>query len=59
MGRRNASGNDSLIPHSFVLKLGLKIYKIYSGYWYWDVPRPRSCPKDLRETTQRIQPDSR
>jgi hypothetical protein len=24
-----------MIPHTFVLEPGLKIYKIYNGYWHW------------------------
>ena len=32
-----------MIPHTFVLEPGLKIHKIYNGYWYWDGPRRASC----------------
>jgi hypothetical protein len=27
-----------MIPHTFVLEPGLKIFKIYNGYWYWGRP---------------------
>jgi len=26
--------HDPMIPHTFVLEPGLKIFKIYNGYWY-------------------------
>jgi hypothetical protein len=46
-----------MIPHTFVLEPGLKIFKIYSGYWYWGRPSPEDLRRDLREMYQRIRPD--
>ena len=32
-----------MTPQTFVLEPGLKIHKIYNGYWYWDGRRRASC----------------
>lgn len=45
------------IPHTFVLKPGLVIHRIYDGYWYWGRPRPDELALDLREVTSEIRPD--
>jgi peroxiredoxin len=49
--------NNPMIPHTFVLEPGLKIYKIYNGYWYWGRPTTAELHQDLREITRRIRPD--
>jgi peroxiredoxin len=49
--------NRPMIPHTFVLEPGLKIYKIYNGYWYWGRPSTAELHQDLREVTRRIRPD--
>jgi peroxiredoxin len=49
--------NRPMIPHTFVLEPGLKIYKIYNGYWYWGRPSTAELHQDLREITRRIRPD--
>jgi hypothetical protein len=46
-----------MIPHTFVLEPGLKIYKIYNGYWYWGRPSTAELHQDLREIARRIRPD--
>ena len=51
------SHNDPMIPHTFVLEPGLKIFKIYNGYWYWGRPSPEDLRRDLREMFQKIRPD--
>lgn len=51
--------NDPMIPHTFVLEPGLKIFKIYSGYWYWGRPSTAELHQDLREITSRVRPDYR
>jgi peroxiredoxin len=35
--------HDPMIPHTFVLEPGLRIFKVYNGYWYWGAPRWQSC----------------
>jgi peroxiredoxin len=49
--------NNPMIPHTFVLEPGLKIYKIYNGYWYWGRPSTAELHQDLREITRRIRFD--
>lgn len=49
--------NNPMIPHTFVLEPGLKIYKIYYGYWYWGRPSTAELHQDLRDITSRIRPD--
>lgn len=51
--------NRPMIPHTFVLEPGLKIYKIYNGYWFWGRPTPAELHQDLRDITSRIRPDWR
>jgi peroxiredoxin len=46
-----------MIPHTFVLEPGLKIYKIYNGYWYWGRPTMTELHMDLRAVFQEIRPD--
>lgn len=46
-----------MIPHTFVLKPGLIIHKIYNGYWYWGRPSTAELHQDLREVTRDIRPD--
>ncbi len=49
--------HDPMIPHTFVLEPGLKIYKIYNGYWFFGRPTIEDLRHDLRETIMRIRPD--
>jgi peroxiredoxin len=51
------SHNRPMIPHTFVLEPGLKIYKIYNGYWYWGRPSAAELHQDLREITMKCRPD--
>lgn len=46
-----------MIPYTFVLEPGLKIYKIYCGYWYWGRPSTAELHQDLRDIYSRIRPD--
>jgi peroxiredoxin len=49
--------NRPMIPHTIVLEPGLKIYKIYCGYWFWGRPSTAELHQDLRAITQKIRPD--
>lgn len=51
--------NRPMIPHTFVLEPGLKIDKIYPGYWYWGRPSTAELHHDLRDISRRIRPDDR
>jgi hypothetical protein len=49
--------NDPMIPYTFVLEPGLRIFKIYNGYWYWGRPSNDDLRRDLREVIEKIRPD--
>lgn len=49
--------NRPMIPHTFVFEPGLKIYKIYNGYWYWGRPSMAELHQDLREISKKYRPD--
>ena len=45
-----------MIPHTVVLEPGLRIYKIYNGYWFFGRPTVEDA-SDLRDVLQRCRPD--
>jgi peroxiredoxin len=45
------------IPHTFVLEPGLKIYKVYNGYWFWGRPSTEELWQDLRAVSRKVRPD--
>ena len=49
--------HDPMIPHTLVLKPGLRIHSIYNGYWYWGRPSIEDLRRDLREVTREIRAD--
>lgn len=49
--------HDPMIPHTILLEPGLKIYKIYNGYWYWGRPTPEELRQDFREISKKVRPD--
>ncbi len=49
--------HDPMVPHTFVLEPGLRIFSIYNGYWYWGRPSLHELHVDLREVLKRIRPD--
>jgi peroxiredoxin len=49
--------NNPMIPHTFVLKPGLVIHRVYNGYWFWGRPSFYELWQDLREATAEIRPD--
>ena len=49
--------HNPMTPHTFLLEPGLKIFKIYNGYWYWGRPTIEELRQDLREITRKIRPD--
>ena len=46
-----------MMPYTFVLEPGLKIFKAYNGYWYWGRPSHDDLRRDLREMFEKIRPD--
>jgi peroxiredoxin len=49
--------HDPMVPHTFVLGPGLKIFRIYNGYWYWGRPTVEELHRDLREVLRETRPD--
>jgi peroxiredoxin len=49
--------HDPMIPHTFVLEPGLRIFKVYNGYWYWGRPSVEELRLDLRALLQKVRPD--
>jgi peroxiredoxin len=50
-------GHDPMIPHTVVLEPGLRIYKVYGGYWFFARPTVEELRMDLREVLRRCRPD--
>jgi peroxiredoxin len=49
--------HDPMIPHTLVLEPGLRIYKIYDGYWFFGRPTVDELRLDLRAVLQRCRAD--
>jgi peroxiredoxin len=49
--------HDPMVPHTFVLEPGLRIFKIYNGYWYWGRPTVGELHQDLRAVLQKTRVD--
>ena len=49
--------HNPMIPHTLVLEPGLRVYKIYSGYWFFGRPTVEELRLDLRAVLQRCRPD--
>jgi peroxiredoxin len=49
--------HNPMIPHTLVLEPGLRVYKIYNGYWFFGRPTVEELRHDLRGILQRCRPD--
>ena len=49
--------HNPMIPHTFVLEPGLRIFSIYNGYWYWGRPTMNELHVDLRALLRKVRPD--
>jgi peroxiredoxin len=49
--------HNPMIPHTLVLKPGLVVYSIYTGYWFWGRPSVVDLWHDLRAVTRDTRPD--
>lgn len=49
--------HNPMIPYTILLEPGLKIHKIYNGYWYWGRPTPEELKQDFRAISMNIRPD--
>src|SRR6266540_4807501 len=45
------------VPHTVILSPGLKIEKVYVGYWFWGRPSIYQLWADLQEVHRRIKAD--
>jgi peroxiredoxin len=49
--------HNPMIPHTLVLEPGLRVFKIYQGYWFFGRPTVEELRLDLRAALQRCRPD--
>jgi len=49
--------DNAVVPHTLILSPGLKIEKVYVGYWFWGRPSIYQLWDDLTEVFRRIKPD--
>ena len=49
--------HDATVPHTVILSSGLRIEKVYVGYWFWGRPSTHQLWADLQEIHRRIKPD--
>jgi peroxiredoxin len=49
--------HNPMIPHTLVLEPGLRLYRIYNGYWFFGRPTVEELRLDLRTVLQRCRPD--
>ena len=49
--------HNPMIPHTIVLEPGLRVCKIYNGYWFFGRPTVEELRLDLRAVLQRCRPD--
>jgi len=49
--------HNPMIPHTLVLEPGLRVYKIYNGYWFFGRPTVEELRLDLRAVLHRCYPD--
>lgn len=49
--------HDVMIPHTIVLRPGLKVHRVFDGYYYWGRPSMAELHQVLREATKAIRED--
>jgi peroxiredoxin len=49
--------HDANVPHTLILLPGLKIAKVYVGYWFWGRPSPYQLWLDLQEVFRELKAD--
>jgi peroxiredoxin len=49
--------HDPMIPHTFVLEPGLRIFSVYVGYWFWGRPTLHELHMDLRSVMEKTRRD--
>jgi peroxiredoxin len=53
----DAHHENAGVPHTLILSPGLKIEKVYVGYWFWGRPSPEQLWLDLQELTKQLKDD--
>ena len=49
--------DNAVVPHTLILSPGLRIEKVYVGYWFWGRPSVYQLWDDLTEIFRRLKPD--
>jgi peroxiredoxin len=49
--------DNAAVPHTVVLGPGLRIEKVYVGYWFWGRPSPEQLWADLQEVAKKVYED--
>ena len=49
--------HDYAVVHTLILSPGLKVEKVYVGYWFWGRPSPERLWADLGELFARLHAD--
>jgi peroxiredoxin len=49
--------DNATVPHTLILSPGLRVEKVYVGYWFWGRPSPQQLWTDLGEIFARIKED--
>jgi peroxiredoxin len=49
--------HNAMVPHTLVLEPGLRVHKIYMGYWFFGRPTLDELRHDLRTVLQTCRPD--
>ena len=49
--------HNPMIPHTLVLEPGLRVHRIYNGYWFFGRPTVQELRLDLRAVLQLCRPD--
>jgi peroxiredoxin len=57
IGEYTDEHHDATVPHTVILSPGLRIEKVYVGYWFWGRPSIHQLWADLQEIHMRIKPD--
>jgi hypothetical protein len=46
-----------MFPHTLALEPGLRVYRIYNGYWFFGRPTVEELRHDLRDVLKRCRSD--
>jgi peroxiredoxin len=49
--------DNAMVPHTLILSPGLKIERVYVGYWFWGRPSIHRLWDDLREVFRELKAD--